>query len=181
MTREAVFLQGERVVLKFLDPQADFTAYEHWVNDQETTRYMVVGNFPTSAAQLRSYIEECNASKEFLLGIFIDGGERHVGNIKLHRIDQQNQTAETGILVGENDIRGRGIGTEALHLLVAHAFNRLNLNKITAGVIEGNEVSCRIFEKVGFKREGLLREQFYLDGAFRGCLPYGILRSEYKK
>jgi len=181
MTREAVFLQGARVVLKFLNPQADLTAYERWVNDQETTLYMAVGNFPTSATQLRSYIEECNVSEQFLLGIFIDGGERHVGNIKLHRIDQQNQTAEIGILVGENDIRGKGIGAEALHLLVAHAFNRLNLNKITAGVIEGNEASCRMFEKVGFKREGLLRGQFYLDGVFRGCLLYGLLRSEYKK
>jgi len=56
---------------------------------------------------------------------------------------------------------------------------RLNLNRISAGMVGENVASKRLFEKVGFTLEGTLREAFYLNGKYHDCYRYGILRKDY--
>ncbi len=179
MDRPAILLEGNDITLRFIKETDDFLAYERWVNDQETTRYMAIGRFPLTVKLLKEYVASYNASQNFLLGIYLKDNHAHVGNITLHMIDRQNAHAEIGILIGEKDCRGKGIGYQALMLIVDHAFNRLNLNKVAAGVIEGNEASRRLFLKGGFTLEGTLREHFYLDGKHWACWRYGLLRREY--
>lgn len=173
-----VFLAGERINLCPLDPADDLADYTGWVNDQDTTRYMGAGKAPMTASQVRAYVERYGASGEFLLGIFVKETGRHVGNIALHSFDRQNRHAETGIMVGDAGSRGKGYGLEAMRLLCRHAFQRMNLNKVTAGVVEGNKASLRLFEKAGFQREGLLREHFFLDGQYQNYVKLGLLRSD---
>ncbi len=177
---KAVFIEGQRIRLCVLDPKADLSAYERWVNDSETTEYMGIGRYPLSKTKLAEYIKRYNASQDFLLGIFLKEDGRHIGNITLHYIDKQNNSAEIGILIGEKDYRGRGYGYEAVAVLVAHAFNRLGLHKLTTGMIVGNVASQRMFEKAGFVQEGRLRESFYLGGCYYDCLRYGLIDKEWK-
>jgi RimJ/RimL family protein N-acetyltransferase len=176
---KSVFLAGRKIDLCVLDADGDLSAYASWVNDQETTRFMGAGKVPTTARQLREYIERYAASGEVLLGVFAKDSGAHVGNVTLHLFDKQNRSAEAGIMIGEASARGKGYALEALQLLCRHAFMRLNLNKVTAGVIDGNAASLRLFEKAGFKREGLLREHFYLDGAYKDCVRFGLLKSDF--
>jgi len=178
MTRP-VFLAGEKVDLCPLESDGDLSEYLAWINDQQTTRYMATGKRPTSRKSLCEYIDRYNASKDLLLSIVIKATGQHIGNITLHSIDAQNSTGEIGILVGDPGARGQGYASEALRLLVHHAFQRLNLNKLTAGLIVGNRASQRLFEKAGFKLEGTLREQFYLDGKYLDGWRYGLLRREF--
>lgn len=84
-------------------------------------------------------------------------------------------------MIGDKKSRGKGYATEAIRLVAKHAFNKLNLHKLYTGMIKGNEVSKRAFEKVGFKVEGILREHFYLKGEYLDCYRMGLLKSEYKK
>ncbi len=173
-----IFLKGNKIDLCPLDGEGDLTHYESWVNDQENTKYMAVGNYPSTKAQLKEYIQHYGDSKSILLGIFLKKGGRHIGNITLHQIDHHNRTAEIGILIGDKASQGKGFGTQALKLIAQHAFRRLNLHKLTTGMVVGNTASQKMFEKVGFKQEGCLREHFYLDGKYHDCLRYGLLRSE---
>lgn len=174
-----VFLAGRKIDLCVLEPGGDFSTYACWVNDQETTQFMSTGNLPTTEQQLRDYVEGFAGSGGCLLGIFDKKTARHVGNIALHTIDQQNRRAEIGIMIGDPDARGQGYGAEAVRLVCRHAFMRLNLNKVTAGVILDNVASLKLFERAGFRREGLVREHFYLDGRYLGCVRLGLLRSEF--
>jgi len=171
-----VFLRGDQVDLCVLDPEGDLSAYLGWVNDQATTQHMAVGTRPTSRQALRDYIAHYDG---LLLGIVVRDTGAHVGNISLHAIDATNRFAEVGILIGEAGARGKGYGTEALRLLAAHAFGRMNLHKLNAGVVDGNEASRRLFEKVGFRREGILREHVYAGGRHVDALRYGLLRREF--
>ena len=176
----AVFIEGKRIRLCVLDPQADLSAYERWVNDPETTEYMGIGRYPLSKVKLAEHIKKYNTSQDFLLGIFLKVDGSHIGNITLHYIDMQNKSAEIGILIGEKDYRGHGYGREAVSVLVAHAFNRLGLHKLTTGMVEGNVASQQMFEKEGFVQEGRLRESFYLDGRYHDCLRYSLIDKEWK-
>lgn len=175
-----IFLEGENIFLSPLSKEDASEDYASWLNDQETTLFMGSGKFPVSIDELKNYIESYNNKKErILLGIFLKKNSKHIGNITLHQIDWINRLAEIGILIGDKKSRGKGYATEAIGLIASHAFNKLNLHKLIAGVVKGNEASKRAFEKIGFKVEGILREHFYLNGEYHDCYRMGLLRSEF--
>lgn len=177
-----IFLKGKKIFLSPLAKEDDFSTYAQWINDQDTTLFMGSGRFPLSIDALREYVDEYNHSKDgMLLGIFSNASSKHVGNITLHQIDWRNQNAEMGIIIGDRNSRGKGYATEAIMLVVEHAFNKLGLHKLYAGMIKGNEASQCAFEKVGFKVEGTLKQHFYLNGGYHDCYRIGFLRSEFEK
>ena len=65
-------------------------------------------------------------------------------------------------------------------LLLNYAFNHKNLRRIEAIVLEDNIGSCKMHEKLGYKREGLLRESVYKDGCYKNQVYCALLKSEYK-
>lgn len=177
-----VFLESDRLCLSPLSATNDLSAYAQWLNDQETTLYMGSGRFPTSVSALKKYIISYQENPDgILLGIFTKKPRKHIGNITLHMIDWRNRYGEIGIIIGDKKARGKGYAVEAIRLVVEHAFNKLNLNKVCAGMIEGNEASRKAFLRVGFKEEGRLRDHFYVNGAYHDCYRLGILKKEYFK
>jgi len=176
---KAILLSGERINLCILDPKADLDDYLKWVNDVTNTEFMGIGRYPLTKTKLIEHVKRYNSSQDFLLGIFLKKTKRHIGNITLHYIDFQNRSAEIGILIGEKQCHGQGFGREAVELLIDHAFNRLNLHKITTGMVAENIASQKMFEALGFVREGLLRENFFLNGRYHDSLRLGMLASEW--
>lgn len=86
-------------------------------------------------------------------------------------------TAELGYGIG-TAFRGRGLATQAVKQFVTNAFAQTPLRKITALVHEQNLASQRVLEKVGFIREGLLREHFLINGEPVNEILYGLLSSD---
>src|SRR5206468_7752591 len=74
---------------------------------------------------------------------------------------------------------GKGYGTEATRLMVQYAFDTLNLNRVWLHVLEYNERGIRCYEKVGFKKEGLLRQEHFRDGRYWDTHLVAILRDEW--
>ena len=177
---KAKFLEGKNIYLSPLSKEDDVGDYTQWLNDQETTFWMYCGKFPSSAQALRKYIDDYNKCKDgILLGIFARKTAAHIGNITLHKIDSKNRCAEIGILIGDKKSRGKGYATQALKLVVEHAFYKLNLRRLFANIVENNKASIKIFEKTGFKKEGTLREHFYNGDKYYDCYFYGLLKDEY--
>ncbi|MBW2559304.1 MAG: GNAT family N-acetyltransferase [Deltaproteobacteria bacterium] len=177
-----MFLDGKHVALKSLSPNMDLSDYLLWVADQETTRYMEVGKRDQTAEALRKYIRSFDENDgRMLLGVFLKDSGKHVGNITFQNIDCRNRSGEIGIMIGEKEARGHGYGSEAIHLVVEYVFERLNLHRLTAGAVVGNEGSLRAFEKCGFIREGTFREAFYLKGEYLDVIRMGCLRRDYDR
>lgn len=176
-----VFLKGKNILLGPLSKEDNLDDYAKWLNDQEVTLFMGSGRFPISVEELRSYIVKYNNSDDgILLGIFLKKTLKHIGNITLHQIDWRNRHAEIGIFIGDKKARSKGHATQAINIIAEHAFSRLNLRKLYTGMIKGNEASKKVFEKVGFKVEGILREHFYLNGEYLDCYRLGLLKSQFK-
>ena len=97
------------------------------------------------------------------------------------RIDEFNNNAEISYIF-DLDYIGKGYCTEACKKLVEIGFNELNLNRIYADTIEGNESSRKVLEKLGFKHEGTRRKQAYVKAIneYRDFYDYGLLIDEYK-
>lgn len=117
------------------------------------------------------------------IGFFIKHNvtDKMVGTAKLDQISFFKRTAWDGIMIGEKDYFGKGIGYKTYKLLLAYGFSILGLNKIAGGCNEHNVAMIRIFKKIGYREEGRLRQADYINGEYSDHLVFGILRQEFFK
>jgi RimJ/RimL family protein N-acetyltransferase len=173
------FLVGANVYLRPLD-RGDAPAFVSWLNDPDLTRFLLVYQPMTLRAE-EEYIDSLAKGDRITLGIVLRDGDRLIGGTGLHDIDQRCRRATFGILIGPPEERGKGHGTEATRLMVGYAFETLNLNRVVLQVYEYNPRGMRAYEKVGFRREGVLRQDTYRDGRYWDSTVMGILREEWKR
>jgi [ribosomal protein S5]-alanine N-acetyltransferase len=174
------FLIGQRIYLRGFDRSDLEGNYVQWLNDRTVSRWMDNGHFPNSMESLEAYYKSVALSRDRLFcAIALKDGDRHIGNISLHTIHSIFRSAEIGILIGEKDVWGQGIGTEAICLIAEHGFMRLNLNRLYAGAVEKNIGCIRAFEKAGFVREGRSRQAHYCEGQYFDYINLSLLRSEW--
>lgn len=102
-----------------------------------------------------------------------------LGLVSLVSIDHINQSAEFHIMIGDTRNQGKGIGTFALQEMLNHAFLNMNLHRIELTVLEDNIRAQRLYEKVGFMKEGMKRSSRYKNGKFVNLHLYSILREDY--
>ena len=108
-------------------------------------------------------------------------GETAVGSVYLRDIDRNNQKCEYGIFIGDEDCRGKGIGTAAARLALAHAFEELGLNRVYLRVFADNLGAIKSYEKAGFRYEGTFRQDVMIDGVGEDIVFMAILREDWKK
>lgn len=101
-----------------------------------------------------------------------------IGLVNLDGLDWPNSHAEIGIALTSDSARGQGYAAEALQLLLDYAYAELGLHRVWARIIEDNSPSIRLFEKLGFVREGCLKEHVLRHGQYRDMLIYGRLREQ---
>lgn len=92
--------------------------------------------------------------------------DRPLGSVYIRDIDKQHKKAEYGIFIGEADARGRGIGTAAAKLMLRFCFEEMELHRVYLRALSGNEQAVRSYEKAGFVKEGLLKEDVCINGKY---------------
>ena len=102
-----------------------------------------------------------------------------IGSSAIFHMDLAQARAEIGYSL-HPDWHGRGLASEALQLVLGHAFNELELRRIEADIDPRNQPSCRLVERFGFVREGLLRERWHVNGEICDSAIYGLLRQDFK-
>jgi ribosomal-protein-alanine N-acetyltransferase len=109
---------------------------------------------------------------------FIKAGNEVVGSVSLKNISHMMLCAEIGYGVAESHY-GRGIATAAVAELARKAFTESSLRKLVAYVHDQNLASCRVLDKLGFKREGFLREHYIINGRAENEILFGLLKHEW--
>ncbi len=160
----------------------DAEKYFEWLNDLE-----VSVNLRTYSQQIpfeieKEYLEKFakNQTNDYLFGIIAKDSDLLIGNCALMNPDFINRNAELGIFVGDKNYWGKGIGTEALLLLLDFGFNVLNLHNIWLSFYDFNTKSKRIYEKSGFKILGRRREAKIIGNLKFDIVFMDILEDEYK-
>ena len=181
MTENPVFLESKRIYLKPVELSDVGEDYLRWMNDTDIIGFTEVRFRPQTAESIRRYVESVNNDpSSVFLGIVVKKGNRYIGNIKLGPINWIHRLADIALIIGEKDQWGKGYGLEALRLMVDHAFKGLNLHKVTAGMAQDNKASLRLFEKAGFKREGVKRKEYHYNGVYRDVYRVGLINPDYK-
>ncbi|MRR14532.1 N-acetyltransferase, partial [archaeon] len=150
------FLSGDNIYLREVQVADVSGAYYRWMNDTEITQYLESRFHPNPQESIEKYVKNSYADpNNVFLGIFLKQSHRHIGNIKLGPVNWIHRNGDIGIIIGEKDCWGKGYASEAIRMISDHAFNVLNLHKVTAGCYEMNKGSIRAFEKAGFQIEGI--------------------------
>ena len=173
----------DKIILLRPFEEGDLTRWVSWFNDKSITLYMNKGIFPHTLAQQKNHLKSIKIDKQNLqLAIVLKTKQPIlIGSIGLHNIDWVHRTADISILIGEQEGRGKGIGKKAINILVNHAFKKMNLRKLTAGMWSKNIASKKSFEANGFILEGTRREQYFSDGEYLDSLEYGLLKNNWLK
>ena len=104
-----------------------------------------------------------------------------LGTCRLVDIHPVYRGGELRIRIGEPGERGRGAGTQAVKQLVRFGFQDLNLHRIWLQVFSDNVRAVRVYEKLGFREEGLLRDAAYVDGRYKSIRILALLRDDYDR
>ncbi|AHA10589.1 Ribosomal-protein-S5p-alanine acetyltransferase [Bacillus toyonensis BCT-7112] len=113
----------------------------------------------------------------YAFGIFLKATDKLIGDISLTQIARDPaQSCYTGFTL-DREHNSRGYTTEALRLVVDFAFRELKLHRIEAGAMPSNIASIRVLEKVGFKKEGIAKENVKINGKWTDHQILAIINS----
>jgi RimJ/RimL family protein N-acetyltransferase len=173
---------GRSIYLRPVE-RSDADEFQTWMNDQEVVRNLLVHRPVTREDEMR-FVERAMSGgdpSDAVFAIVQRRADLLIGTTGLHAIDWRRRTAGFGIEIGRKEEWGKGYGTEATALTVEYGFRTLNLNRVWLQVYEFNERGIRAYERVGFRREAVLRQDCYRDGQFWDVHQMGILRAEWER
>lgn len=174
-------INAPRVSLRWINEQ-DVDAFYAIYSHPEVMRYW---SFPAlterdQAAKLVREIHE-GFQRQALLkwGIARRTDDLLIGSITLFNLDFTHRRAEIGYALGRGHW-GKGYMQEALTAVIAYAFEELGFHRIEADVDPRNDASIRTVERLGFQREGYLRERWQVNGEIQDALFFGLLRPDWE-
>ena len=174
------YLIGTSIYLRPLNRE-DAPILQRHMNDPEVNRTIAIWR-PMSLESEQEWIESTNRGEHTVVfGIALREDDRLIGSTGFHEIDWRNRSASFGIQIGDPAEWRKGHGTEATRLITGYGFDRLNLNRIWLYVYEHNPGGVRAYEKVGYRREGVLRRAVFRDGAYGDVYLMAILAGEWRE
>lgn len=174
--------EGERIRLRRLEPEDSAAILAHW-NQYELRQYLPTP-LPTSQEDMLQYIKSANEAfgkrSKFTFGIETKADSTLIGIIDLANISWMSRNGEIGIFaIFHPDYRGKGLGKDALIVLLDIAFSVMNMHSVYLWVASFNERAIGFYEKIGFKTQGKLREMAFRDGQRHDVVIMDILRQEF--
>jgi len=173
-------IQAGRVYLRPAE-RADLPLFVDWLGDWRTTRTLAMRAPVSLAAEERWFegMQERQGASDYLFVACLLEDDRPVGNCGLHEISAFDGSAGLGIVIGRPEDRGRGYGSDALRALLGFGFGALRLERVWLDVHADNDGAQRVYERVGFVREGVLRHALFRDGRHLDLVRMSILRDEW--
>ena len=172
-------LQGEKV---YLSPASmdDVDTFVVWMNDFQITDYTGRSSQICSYEQEKTFVaEQVKQQDSYFMAIVREDNEEVIGTISLNRINFVDRAATLGIMIGNDENRSKGYGTEAIGLILDFAFNYLNLNSVFLTYLECNVRARKCYEKVGFKEIGRRRKCKFVNGKYYDSVMMDILAEEF--
>lgn len=173
-----MILQGTRSYLRAIEP-SDLEFLYRLEND---TNVWEISNTitPYSKSVLGRYLDNSYRDiydvKQLRLCICTLKDEV-VGLVDLFDFDPKNKRVGLGLIIASQDKRNQGLGTEVVNLCCNYVFNMLDVHQVHANILEENQASIHLFEKVGFERVGIKKDWVRYNGTFKNEILYQKIKS----
>jgi len=167
------------VILRPLE-ERDIPSLLRWSQDPEL-RKLIGEVAPMDPREAATFLAKArtDASREWYAVTLRDG--RAIGEAGLLRIFPAWRTADVSVIIGEAGERGKGYGAQAARLLLDRAFGDLGMHRVAVGVVGFNEGALRFWERLGFRREGVQRDGYLVEGRYHDFVMMSLLEEEYRR
>jgi RimJ/RimL family protein N-acetyltransferase len=173
-------LAGRRVYLRPFE-RDDLPYIQKWSNDAEL-RGLIGEVARMNRSETEKWYKEILTDKDRMWYVIVlRRGDCVIGEAGLLRMFRPWRTTDMTIIIGEKDTWRKGYGTEAGRLLLNHAFQRLGFHRVSVGVVGFNERALRFWESLGFKKEGVRRDEYFCDNRYNDFIMMSILENEFRK
>ena len=163
--------------------KTDLTEINKWRNDHEVID-LLGNNFLYIAEEVDEIWYEnylLNRDQNKRLTIYDIETGLIIGTIQLTSIHGINRTGEYSIMIGNKTYWGKGVGFAASKKILNYGFEDLNLNRIYLNVLKNNERAIKLYQKLGFVKEGIQKQAIYKNGCFHDLIIMAILKADYLK
>ncbi|HEX6293436.1 MAG TPA: GNAT family protein [Herpetosiphonaceae bacterium] len=172
-------IEGSRINLRAREDD-DAAAFHRWFNDPEVTRFLGQPFPAISMSQQRAFIQSLNDDRSRRAYSIVLKDGTLIGNCELRSFDWTARSCELGIAIGEKDYWGQGYGGEAVALLLRIGFEGLNMHKVWLTCAAYNERGLRTYRRIGFREDGRLRDDRFIDGCYHDTIVMSILVDEWR-
>jgi len=162
---------GKNIIVRLMDKKKDRKFFEQWLKDDAGKRFLL----SRITAREMSIDELLNADNN-IIGIITLKDETPIGSVAFLNYDVNHLKTELRKLIGNIKYRGKGYAKEATKLWIKYGFCNLDLKKIYLNTFDTNIRNIRLNEEVGFRVEGILHNEVFVDGEYKDVLRMGLWR-----
>ena len=169
-----------RIYLRALELE-DHIPIQKWRNDPEIYQNLAGNVFFVSTEKEKKSVEMKinDDSKNIYLAICDSTNDIIIGYTQINNIDLRNQKAEWGgTLIGDKNFWGKGFGKEASAKMLRFLFDQYPIHKCYGRCLEEHPATVKLLLDLGFRQDGVLRDDVFKNGEFKNILLFSILRSE---
>jgi RimJ/RimL family protein N-acetyltransferase len=146
--------------------------------DREIQKYPFVP-FPLTNNDITEWIEQTDFNDNYNFAIETLSDKKYIGSCGLKKFDRNNRSADIGIFMGNMEYPYNEYGIDAMMTLINFIFKELNLNKIKLDVYEFNKKAIKFYTQCGFKKEGVLKDELFMDGKYYDVIRMAILKDHF--
>jgi RimJ/RimL family protein N-acetyltransferase len=179
-----MILRGELTTLRPIAKE-DLERLHRWLNDPDVMQWWDGRDHPATfdrvEARFRKSIEGSDReSHRFMIDVEKDGRTHTIGMMQHGKMHPRARNVQIDVLIGDTGFRDAGYGTDALRVLLKHLFEDVKAHRVWHTIRSANAGAMRAAEKIGFVKEGVLREHDMLEGKFVDVVVFGMLVEDWR-
>ena len=176
-------LDGKKTyVIPFSQRHLNDERYYGWLTDYDVIKTINRPDYiiPVPFDDVKRYCEDLmNSKTDIFLALYDKDEESFIGTVKVGSINWFSGTADIGIMIGDKGRWGRGFAQDALNMVCTYLFDVLGMRKLTAGSMAVNKSMITVFQKLGFREEGVFRLQDRFEGGYCDHIYLGCFKTEF--
>jgi [ribosomal protein S5]-alanine N-acetyltransferase len=175
-------IEGKQIYIRELQ-NADF---DNWRKANESKEFRLMcgaskkSRVPETTERKKNFKKVIKQESGLNFAIIRKTDETYVGSCRLHMVNLHDKNARLAIGL-LSDYFGQGYGTDAIRCLQKFGFKKLNLHRIELRVLDFNKRGIASYIKCGFKKDGVLRDNAFIDNKYYNDIIMSILESEFKE
>jgi diamine N-acetyltransferase len=173
-----ITLKGTNIYLRALEPED--LEFVYAIENNESVWEVSNTQTPYSRFLIKQYLENAHQdiyeAKQLRLAICLNDTQKAIGLIDLFDFDPKNIRAGVGLVIADLASRNKGIGSEALELVINYSFQQLQLHQLYANIGSDNEISLQLFTKFGFQKIGIKKDWNRVQNCFKDELLFQLIQ-----
>lgn len=158
----------------------DAVVIRKWHNDPEIMRVARVGEKKTTLAEERADIRSASRSDRQAYHVIVKrSNDTPIGFLRFIFIDKTSGNVWLRMMIGDKKTWGKGYARDAMQAYLRWLFDTINVHRVTLECYSTNTRAVEFYLRIGFRKEGVLREAVLIDGKYRDILSFGMLSKEF--